>query len=195
MATWTSLAVLAGAYLAVRNEQSRSTKLACSTTIKAPSSRVFDIIANVDRIPEWYRRPRLPVGFTVLSRWGEHIPREWRLQNGGASSDEIRIRWIHNREFSYTCRNPHGLSYECTFRIASKDRECSLTWELRYRNPRVLDAVFNRVLIAQATAEVMSRSLQTICRLAETMEVAAAFQKRKEPEIVPVWQERKSKAS
>jgi hypothetical protein len=196
MATWTSLAVFAGAYLALRKERSRSTRIVRSISIQAPSSRVFDIIANVDRVPEWYRRPGLvPVGFTVLSRWGEHIPREWRVQNGHAKSDEIRIRWMHNREFTYTCENPRGLSYECIFRIASKDRECTLTWDLRYRNPRVVDAVFNRVLIAQAIGDVMSRSLVTIRRLAETVEVAAAFQRKKETEVVPVWEQRRSKAS
>ncbi len=196
MATWTSLAFFAGAYLVIRNEGARYTRIVRSIAIRAPASRVFAVVANVERMPEWYRRPQWfprEFGFTTLSRWGEHIPHRWRVQGAGTSSDEIRIRCIHNREFSYVCRSRHGLSYECHFRIAAKDRECSLTWELRYQNPRLLDAAFNRAIIAQATEEVMARSLGTISRLAEAIEAAEAF-RRRSPEV-PVWQQDESKAS
>ena len=196
MGTWTSIAFIAGACVAILKERSRSTRLVRSVGIRAPADSVFHVVANVDRVPEWYRRPqRLPLGLTVLSRWGEHVPPAWRASSGSSGRDEIRIRSINNREFAYACRNPQGLSYECVFRIASKDRECSLTWELRYQNPRVLDAVFNRVLIAQAIGDVMARSLETIRRLAETIEVAAAFQRQSITEVVPLWEQPRSKAS
>ncbi len=190
MATWTSLAFLAGAYLAIRNEAARQTRIVRSTAIRAPANRVFDVVADVARIPEWCRRPQwFPrgLGFTTLARWGEHVPQQWRVQGAGTISDEIRIRCIRNREFSYICRNRHGLSYECNFRIASMDRECALIWELRYKNPRWLDAAFNRAIIARATAEVMARSLETITRVAEAFEAPAAFQEPKQSQELPLW--------
>jgi hypothetical protein len=132
---------------------------------------VFDVLGNIENIPEWYRRAARSAelfSLTRLSCWGEHIPSDWRLETrNGDDSNEIRIRWMQDREFVYSCHNRKGVSYDCIFRIASKDKDCTLTWELRYTNRRWLDAAFNRAVTVKDILQAMGKSMDTIRRLAE----------------------------
>jgi hypothetical protein len=96
---------------------------------------------------------------------------------------------VRNREFGYIYQSYRGISYESLFRITSKDRECTLTWDLRYRSHRWLDAVYNRALIAKRTSEAMGESLHTIRRLAESMASPKSWQRRL-VEVPPAYLER-----
>jgi len=171
MGFWTSLAFLTGACVVLHKERSRQTSLVRSILIHAPAGSVFEVLGNIENIPEWYRRAAGAAALfslTRLSLWGEHIPSDWRLETqDGGNSNEIRIRWMQDREFVYSCHDPKGVSYDCIFRIAAKDRDCTLTWELRYTNRRWLDAAFNRTVTVKDILQAMGKSLDTIRRLAE----------------------------
>jgi hypothetical protein len=184
MAFWTPIvALLAGAYVALRAEKKRETRVVRSIRIRTTPSLVFDVVGHVDRVPEWYRQSRwLPRALAPasLARWGEHIPSSWRLENCSSTpaSNEIQIRWARNREFGYRYESRTGVSYESLFRISSKDRECTLTWDLRYRTHRWLDALYNRAVTEKRTSETMGASLHTIRRLAESTAAPKSWQRR-----------------
>lgn len=194
MAFWTSLAFATGACFALQKERSRQTRLMRSILIHAPASSVFEVLGNIENIPDWYRCPGLAselLALTRLSRWGEHIPSRWRLDAVNGNDNEIKIRWSQNHELVYTCRNPKGVSYDCIFRIAAKDRDCTLLWELRYQNPRWVDAVLNRSVVVKEISKSMRRSLDTIRRLAENR----AAKRTSKPAAELVWSAPRSLAS
>ncbi len=194
MAFWTSVGFAAGACALVLQKQgTRDVRLMRSITIKAPASSVFDVIGNVERIPDWYRRPGLlppKLSRNQLSRWGEHIPREWRVDSSNGESSQITIHWVKNREFVYSCRSRDGMRYDCIFRIAPKDRESTLVWEVRYQPRRWVDAMFHD-LTARQISEVMKKSLDTIRRLSES----PLLRQKTIPDLAPCWEEPQVKAS
>jgi hypothetical protein len=166
--------------------------------IRTPANVVFDIIGHAEKVPEWYRASMwLPDRLTraSLSRWGEHIPARQRIESGAATStNEIQIHWVRNREFGYRYQSRFGISFDSVFRLASKDKECTLIWDLRYKSGRWTDAALNRAIIERETSEVMKQSLDTICRLAESAAGSRSWQRRL-LEARPVWRQEGSLAS
>lgn len=192
MYLWAAVpSVVAAMWLLVRNRRASETCLVRTIAIRAPAPVVFDLVGRVDWMPEWYRKPgwmRGLIGVSILSRWGEHIPCGSRADKPG-NGNEIRIRWMHNRELGYT-HLAGALEYHSTFRLSARDRGCLLTWEVRYRMPRIVDLVTNHPVIEPETSRSMTESLEIIRCVAERR--VAAWE---EDNRIPVWQRVSSKAS
>ena len=185
-----ALNLLATAWLLVRSKRARETRLVRSVVVRAPIKVVFDLVAHVDRMPEWYRTPLgLPrmLGISTLARWGEQIARIQRSDGvGQRKSDDIQIRWSQNKEFGYRHNRRRGMRYESIFRFAPKEDDCLLTWEVRYQMFRWLDVIADRSVIAKDTYQSMGQSLETIRRLAENVSAPPSWKKAVEERNQPV---------
>ena len=163
------LLVLAVGFLSLKTVQPRETRLVLSKVIGRPADSVFDVIGALEQAPVWRRRPSwMPRFFRMpdLSRWGEHIAANERLSHRSKSkSEEIHIRHIANREFTYRSILPHDLSYQSTFQVSPQDGVCRLSWEIRFQVCRLPDRI-RLTAIADSVRESMARSLDYIQRLA-----------------------------
>ena len=116
----------------------REAHLVRSVSIGAPVETVFDLVGQVDRLPEWrLTRTSLPRALRIseLSSWGEQVPAADRASpNKGGSSDQVQFRSIKNRESGYRHAS-RALRYESVFRLTpfSHRPGCHLAWDVRYR--------------------------------------------------------------
>lgn len=162
------LMVTGASLLALHAMLAHESRVVLSTAIPCPEGCVFEVIETAHRTPAWRLGPRWlpgPLRISALACWGDessaHLSRGHYRQ---ISPDEIVIRRLQNREFSYRC-NGRGLSYESTFRIFHDRGGCFLRWEIRYRLRRLPD-VIGRRLIAAAARRSMAFSLEHIRRFA-----------------------------
>jgi hypothetical protein len=170
-----------------------------SITIRSSTRAVFGVVSRLDQIPEWHRGGPSRLGrcfrLPTFSTWGEYIPSQWLLPNNlPGRLSEIRIRSLADREFYFENICPGYLHYESTFRIASRDDACVLTWVVRYRTFRWIDALMNSPFIRGRTYDSMGDSLETIRRMAERDSVSAAVPSYAYSRIL-AWKQQVNKAS
>jgi hypothetical protein len=166
-----SILILLGAFFFwLRKFHPRETRLILSATLDQPASSIFEVIGDVMRAPSWSRQPTwLPraVRMSRMSPLGAHIPARQLPQASSMAPEEIRIRCLQNREYSYRSTRPHDFSYESAFYLTPDQGKCLLIWEIRFRTNRVPDIV-GRALIATRMRASMVSSLAHIRRLAAT---------------------------
>jgi hypothetical protein len=160
--------VTAASFLALHAMLAHESRVVLSTVIPCPEGCVFEVIDAVHRTPAWRLGPRWlpgPLRISALGIWGDesrsHLSRGHHRQ---LPPDEIVIRSLQNREFSYRCSGS-GLNFESTFRIFHDRGGCFLSWEIRYRLRRLPD-VISRHLIAAGARRSMAFSLEHIRRSA-----------------------------
>ena len=160
----------------------REVRLVRSVRISAPVEIVFDLVSQVDRLPEWrLRRPELPgtLRSLALSCWGEYIPTSDRMYwHKGQPKDLVQFRSVANREFGYRHAS-RAVCYESVFRITPLRDEtgCHLSWDVRFQLFRPVDAICNRWIAAEETGPQMEVSLQAIRNVAESVAKRPAWQK------------------
>lgn len=152
-----------------RTTHAKERTLVLSTTIARPAGLVFSLIGAAKRAPVWRRGPGWlpsPLRLTRLIPWGESSAggnRKSGIRLDGL--EEVRIRHLEDREFGYQSIRPHDLSFESTFRLAPREGECLLTWELSYRVHRLPD-ILGMSVIETGARKSMEISLALIRRLA-----------------------------
>jgi hypothetical protein len=160
----------------------REAHLVRSVSIGAPAPTVFDLIGQIDRLPEWrLTRTSLPraLWLSELSSWGEQVPAADRAcPNKGGGNDQVQFRSIKNRESGYRHAS-RALRYESVFRLTpfSHRPGCHLVWDVRYRLLRPVDAIMSPWVAAQETGAGMEVSLQAIRRVAESVAERPTWQK------------------
>jgi len=189
------LMVTAASLLALHALLSHESSVVLSAVIPCPEGCVFEVIDAVHRSPAWLLRPRwlpVPLRISALACWGDessaHFSRGCQKQ---LPPDEIVIRSLQNREFSYRC-NGRGLSFESTFRVFHDRSGCFLSWEIRYRLRRLPDMI-GRPLIAAAVRRSMAFSLEHIRRFAicrARPNRRAAFYDSTWNQVAAAWQPR-----
>ena len=177
--------VTAVSLLALHAMLAHENRVILSTVIPCPEGRVFEVIDAVHRTPSWRLRPRWlprPLRISALACWGDESSAHFsRSRHQQLAPDEIVIRRLQNREFSYRCSG-RSLSFESTFRTFHDRGGCFLSWEIRYRSRRLPD-VISRPLIAAAARRSMAFSLEYIRRFA----ICRARPDRRAPVYDSTW--------
>jgi len=160
----------------------REARLVRSVSIGAPVETVFDLIVQIDRLPEWrLTRTSLPraLRLSELSSWGEQVPAADRASpNKGGGNDQVQFRSIKNRESGYRHAS-RALRYESVFRLTPLTHRpgCHLAWDVRYRLLRPVDAILSPWVAATETGPGMEVSLQAIRCMAESVVERPTWQK------------------
>jgi Polyketide cyclase / dehydrase and lipid transport len=176
------VAATVGAIAYLWFQGSREVRLVRSVRISAPVEIVFDLVSQIDRMPEWrLRRPDLPRSLrtSALSCWGEQIPTSDRMYwQKGQPKDLIQFRTVANCESGYRHAS-RAVRYESVFRITPLRDEtgCHLSWDVRFQLFRPVDVICNQWLAAEETGPQMEVSLQAIRNLAESVTKRPAWQK------------------
>ncbi len=170
-----------------------------SITIRSSTQTVFGVVSRLDQMPEWHKGGTSQLGrwfrLPTFSSWGEYVPSQWLLpKNLPGRLNEIRIRSLADRELYYQNICSGLLHYESAFRIASRDDACVLTWVVRYRTFRWIDAVMNSPFITGRTYDSMGVSLETIRRMAERDSIPTALPSYVHSRVL-AWKQQVNKAS
>jgi hypothetical protein len=167
----TAVILSAAGYFVIKKQSAKESRLVRTVFVRTPASVVFNLISRVDRLPEWYRAPGRSSHLFArsrLSQWGELIPREWRLdQKNPRKRIQVLIQPIQDREFRYQHNDPREVRYELIFRLRSRNNDCLLIWEIRYRLCRWIDILLGRKIAEREIYKNMGWSLDLIRRMAE----------------------------
>lgn len=162
-----SFLIVAAAVLLRLNAARRDIRVVISATIPRSLSSVYDVISAVEMAPEWHRRPIWlpePLRLARMVPWGSAAHGNRCAGSLPRGSEEISIRHIKNREFSYASTRLRDLSYESIFRLVPDQGRCRLTWEVRANIRRVPDIV-GRHAIASALQSSMKESFRMVQHL------------------------------
>jgi hypothetical protein len=162
------LVIVAGAFLSLRTTNSREVRFALSAIIPRSAASIYEIISANEMAPVWRRQPCWlpnPLRMSTMIPWGC----SFGAGNRGAGShprgpEEIRVRHMKNREFSYLSIRPHDLSCASTFRLVPEEGKCRLTWEVHFKVRRWSDIV-SQPAIAAAARDSMQESFRMIQHL------------------------------
>jgi hypothetical protein len=136
--------------------------------MQCPAATVFSVIAELDRMPDWYLLPTwLPEGFRipVLSGWGDYIPNSLRASTRSQRITRIEIQSFPNRKLYYRNASYRNVDFESIFRLSDKSSTCILNWEIRYQAKRLPHILIDRMMVAPAIYSKMGKSLDLIHNL------------------------------
>ena len=175
MSTLVVVVVVAlGALAAFRFLAVRQVRLVRVVQMAAPPETVFDLVSQIEYMPEWKLRSRsLPRIFcpAALTSWGECIQPRDRLCLGYApDSESLQLRSIPGREFGYRRASRGAVRYESVFRVAPayNDVDTELRWEVHYTLLRTVD-LLNPWSTRKAAWRAMDESVEAIRVLAESL--------------------------